>query len=318
MTNLASRTQRYDGGHSCADRLRRRAEWAFLAVNRRIWPRLPERVRSLHAVQAYGRWLHTMISRNADREMYLGTLFLRNRPALELMRRLFSDRPQGSSVRVAVLGCSVGVEVYSIMWTLRRARPDLTVVIDAVDISPEVLAIAREGVYGPQTTDTVHESVFERLSDAELLEMFDWNGDQARVKAELRDGITWRLGDASDPRLVEKLGPKELVVANNFLCHMDAPSAERCLRNFAGLTTPYGYLFVSGVDLDVRTKVATDLGWAPVPELMAEIHDGDPLVRADWPWHWWGLEPLDRKRNDWQTRYASVFTRGRRGPREPS
>jgi chemotaxis methyl-accepting protein methylase len=318
MTNLASRTQRYDGGHSCADRLRRRAEWAFLAVNRRIWPRLPERVRSLHAVQAYGRWLHTMISRNADREMYLGTLFLRNRPALELMRRLFSDRPQGSSVRVAVLGCSVGVEVYSIMWTLRRARPDLTVVIDAVDISPEVLAIAREGVYGPQTTDTVHESVFERLSDAELLEMFDWNGDQARVKAELRDGITWRLGDASDPRLVEKLGPKELVVANNFLCHMDAPSAERCLRNFAGLTTPYGYLFVSGVDLDVRTKVATDLGWEPVPELMAEIHDGDPLVRADWPWHWWGLEPLDRKRNDWQTRYASVFTRGRRGPREPS
>ena len=71
--------------------------------------------------------------------------------------------------------------------------------------------------------------------------------------------------------------------------------------------TPGGYLFVSGVDLDVRTNVAIDLGWEPVPELMAEIHDGDPLVRADWPWHWWGLEPLDRRRNDWQTRYASVF-----------
>ena len=40
---------------------------------------------------------------------------------------------------------------------------------------------------------------------------------------------------------------------------------------------------------------------------MAEIHDGDPLVRADWPLHWWGLEPLDRRRPDWQTRYASVF-----------
>jgi len=209
---------------------------------------------------------------------------------------------------VAVLGCSVGVEVYSIMRTLRQARPDLTILIDAVDISPEVLAIAEEGVYGPQTTETVHESVFERLTDAELLEMFDWNGDQGRVKAELRDGITWRLGDAGDPRLVEELGPKELVVANNFLCHMDAPSAEQCLRNFAGLTSPDGCLFVSGVDLDVRTKVATDLGWEPVPELMAEIHDGDPLVRADWPWHWWGLEPLDRKRGDWQTRYASVFT----------
>ena len=74
-----------------------------------------------------------------------------------------------------------------------------------------------------------------------------------------------------------------------------------------GSSSADGYLFVSGVDLDVRTKVALDLGWEPVPELMAEIHDGDPLVRADWPLHWWGLEPLDRRRTDWQTRYASVF-----------
>jgi hypothetical protein len=43
---------------------------------------------------------------------------------------------------------------------------------------------------------------------------------------------------------------------------------------------------------------------------MAEIHDGDPLVRADWPWHWWGLEPLDRTRDDWRTRYASAFLVG--------
>ena len=39
----------------------------------------------------------------------------------------------------------------------------------------------------------------------------------------------------------------------------------------------------------------------------AEIHDGDPLVRADWPWRWWGLEPLDRRRPDWETRYSAVF-----------
>ena len=282
-------------------------ESVFLGVNRRIWRRLPARVRTLSAVQAYGRWLHALISRNADREMYLGTLFLRNRPALELMRRLIAKRPQGSTVRLAVLGCSVGVEVYSILWTLRRARPDLTILVDAVDISPEVLAIAEEGVYGPQTIETVGWPIFEQLTEAELLEMFDWNGDQSRVKPCLREGITWRLGDAADRRLVEELGPKDLVVANNFLCHMDAPSAERCLRNFAPLAGPDGYLFVSGVDLNVRTKVALDLGWEPVAELMAEIHDGDPFVRADWPWQWWGLEPLDRKRPDWQFRYASAF-----------
>ena len=233
-------------------------------------------------------------------------------PALELIRRLFAERPQGSSVRVAVLGCSAGVEVYSILWTLRRARPDLSVLVDAVDISPEVLAIAEDGIYGPQTSEAVNASIFKQMTDAELREMFDWDGDQGRVKSWLREGITWRLGDAADPRLVEELGTKDLVVANNFLCHMDAPSAERCLRNLAKLVSRDGYLFVSGVDLDVRTKVALDLGWKPVAELIGEIHDGDPLVRADWPWHWWGLEPLDRRRPDWQTRYASAFQVGSR------
>jgi chemotaxis methyl-accepting protein methylase len=239
--------------------------------------------------------------------MYLGTLFLRNRPALELLRRLTADRPGGSVVQIGVLGCSVGVEVYSILWTLRRARPDLRIAVDAVDISPEVLAIAEDGVYGPQTSEAVHASIFQQLTEAEMREMFDWNGDQGRVKPWLRENITWRLGDVSDPRLIEELGPKDFVVANNFLCHMDAWSAEKCLRNLVQLAKPDGYLWVSGVDLNVRTKVALDLEWQPVMELLAEIHDGDPLVRADWPWHWWGLEPLDRRRRDWQTRYAAVF-----------
>jgi chemotaxis protein methyltransferase CheR len=284
----------------------RSLEKAFLKANRRVWTRLPIRIRDLRFVQAYGRWLHVLACRNADREMYFGTLFLRNRPALELMRRLAVKR-RGSTLKMAILGCSVGVEVYSILWTLRRDRPDLEIAVDAVDISPEVLAIAEQGAYGPQTSEAVHASIFQPLTDAERREMFDWEGEQARVKPWLREGVAWRLGDASDPGLVDELGAADFVVANNFLCHMDPSAAERCLRNIAGLVKPDSYVFVSGVDLNVRAKVALDLGWEPEVELLAEIHDGDPLVRADWPFEWWGLEPLDRKRPDWQTRYASVF-----------
>jgi len=306
VTSLASHQPRHAKGPS-RRAIGRSLETVLLKVNRRIWRCLPPRVRDLRAIQAYGRWLHGLTIRNANREMYLGTLFLRNRPALELMRTLIADKPRGASIRVAVLGCSVGVEVYSILWTLRRERGDLNIAVDAVDVSSEVLAIGAEATYGPQTSEAVHASIFDRLSEAERREMFDWEGDQARVKRWLREGITWRLGDASDPKLLEELGSMDLVVANNFLCHMDAPSAERCLRNFAQLANPEGYLFVSGVDLNVRTSVALELGWEPVPALMGEIHDGDPLVRADWPLCWWGLEPLDRRRSDWQIRYASVF-----------
>ena len=251
--------------------------------------------------------MHALTCRTADREMYLGTSFLRNRPALELIRRLVTERPQGSTVRIAVLGCSIGAEVYSIAWTLKQARPDLNVVVQAVDISGDVLTIAERGVYGPDTSEAVHSSLFDSLTETERAEMFTWQGEEGTVKPWLRKGITWRIGDASDPALVEELGPQDLVVASNFLCHMDARAAEASLRTFCGLATPGGYLMITGVDLDVRTKVALELGWEPVPELLEEIHEGDPLVRADWPWRWWGLEPLDRRRRDWRTRYASVF-----------
>jgi SAM-dependent methyltransferase len=242
--------------------------------------------------------------------MYLGTLFLRNRPELELIRRLVQSKDHGARVKIAVLGCSIGVEVYSIIWTLRSSRPDLELDVHAVDISAEVIDVAKRGVYSPATSEMVNHSIFEALTDAERAEMFDWKGDEGTIKPWLRDGIAWQVGDAGDPNLITSMEPQDLVVANNFLCHMEPWSAELCLRNLAELVGPGGYLFVTGVNLDVRTRVALDLGWEPVPWLRAEIHDGDPLVRSDWPWRWWGLEPLDRRRPDWELRYSAAFRIG--------
>src|SRR5213596_1716680 len=279
----------------------------YLRLNKRIWERLPSRVRNLYPIRSYGTWLHSLVCLSARRKQFFGTFFLRNRPALELMRRLAPQKAHGSTLRIAVLGCSMGAEVYSILWTIRSARPDLKVLLDAVDISQEILSFAEKGIYAPNISQLVSASIFERLTEAEMVEMFDWEGDQAKVKSWLREGITWQLGDAADPELINILGPQDMVVASNFLCHMAGADAEKCLGNIARLVSPGRYLLVSGVDLNVRTKVALDLGWEPVRELMAEIHNGDPSVRADWPWEWWGLEPLNRRRRDWQIRYASSF-----------
>jgi hypothetical protein len=279
----------------------------YLRLNKWIWKHLPSRVCDLYPVRSYMTWLHTLVCLSAKRQQNVGTFFLRNRPALELMCRLARERGHGSTLRIAVLGCSIGAEVYSILWIIRSARPDLKVLLEAVDISKEILSFAEKGIYSSETSQFVSASIFERLTEAEMTEMFDWEGDRAKIKSWLREGITWQLRDAADPELVNILGPQDMVVASNFLCHMAAADAEKCLANIAQLVSPGGYLFVSGVDLDVRTKTALHLGWEPVRELIMEIHDGDRSVRADWPWQWWGLEPLDRKRHDWQTRYAAAF-----------
>jgi SAM-dependent methyltransferase len=148
------------------------------------------------------------------------------------------------------------------------------------------------------------------MRSEELEAMFDREGEYVKVKPRFREGITWHLGDAGDPDLVSALGLQDVVVANRFLCHMQPEEAEACLCQLARLVKPGGYLFVSGVDLGVRSKVARKLGWRPVTELISEIHDGDPSLRRDWPLEYWGLEPFDQSRSDWKVRYASVFQCG--------
>jgi SAM-dependent methyltransferase len=138
-------------------------------------------------------------------------------------------------------------------------------------------------------------------------ELFQREGDAVEVKSWIKDPIDWHVGDAGDPGIVDRVGTQDIVVANNFICHMRPPEAENCLRNIARLVKPGGYLFVSGIDLDVRTKVACDLDWEPLQELLEEVHEGDPYLKRYWPSLYAGLEPLNKGRRDWKTRYASGF-----------
>ena len=117
MTDLVEANRRpVVPGSPSSNELRRLAGRCFWGANRRIWRALPARTKDSRPMQAYGGWLHALVCRRASREMYTGTMFLRNRPALELMRRLTAEKPEGSTVRMAVLACSIGVELYSILW----------------------------------------------------------------------------------------------------------------------------------------------------------------------------------------------------------
>src|SRR5580658_192998 len=312
-----------------SSRILRSCLGTYLFQITRIWNHLPASVRRLPLGQAYGRHLHAVVRLYAERKQYVATFFLRNRAELDLMRRLLGQRAPGSSLDVSVLACSKGAEVYSILWALRSARPDLRLTTHAVDISQEILEFAERGIYSCNSSDvsqaTKREgilasgdvnwntcrdqsaSIFERMTEEEMQEIFEMKGDQAKVRSWLKEKVIWLRGDAGDPELVGVLGPQDIVVANRFLCHMRPADAEACLRSVAGLVVPGGFLFVSGVDLDVRTKVAVELGWKPRPEWMVEIHDGDSSLRTGWPCKYWGLEPIDKTRADWKIRYASVF-----------
>jgi chemotaxis methyl-accepting protein methylase len=265
----------------------------------------------------------------SDRKQYVATFFLRNRPELQLLTRLLEDWTIGRRVNLTVLACSKGAEVYSFVWAIRSVRPDLDLKVNAVDISQEVVTFAKRGVYSIETSETSRGKapktvgkddyikrgtyqdqdawICERMTSDEMRAMFDIEGGVATIKPPLKTGIRWLCGDAGDPKMRSLLGPQDIVVANRFLCHMKPEAAVKCLRTIANVVRPGGYLFVSGVDLDVRTQVASESGWQPVTDLIREIHDGDDSIRRGWPTEYWGLEPFDSRRPDWRIRYASVF-----------
>ncbi|HTW78155.1 MAG TPA: CheR family methyltransferase [Terracidiphilus sp.] len=278
----------------------------FLGLNRRLWNHIPADAAGRGLIRLYGSFVHSL-ARRAPREQAFATHFLRNRPGLKLIQSLVDSKKSGEKVQIAVLGCSFGAEAYSIAWSILSARPDLELVLSAVDISAHAVDFARRGVYGLTNSEPTTPAIFDRMSPAEKESFFDIDGESWTVKQWIKDAIRWNVCDVGEPETLEKLGEQDLVVANNFLCHMMPQTADRCLRNIARLVGPNGYLYVSGIDLDVRTKVMQDLGWKPVRDLLEEIHNGDPVMPDHWPFAYAGLEPIDKRRADWVTRYAAVF-----------
>ena len=280
---------------------------AYLRLNQILWNKLPASYAGFGPMRLYGNFLHTLARMHGTRAQAFATFFLRNRPQLELIRRLVERRPLSDKLRVAVLGCSTGVEAYSIAWAIRSARPDLKLVLQAMDISKRAVEVGKCGVYSLATSKLTDTDVFARMTQPEIREFFDRDGDEMIVKSWIKDGINWHVGDVGDSDILDTLGPQDIVVANNFLCHMNDLMAEKCLRNIARLVSPQGYLFISGIDLDIRTKVAADLRWKPLQELVEQIHEGDICMKGLWPCHYAGVEPFDKRRQDWRLRYAAAF-----------
>jgi SAM-dependent methyltransferase len=280
---------------------------AYFKINECLLAFLPPRMLNFWPVSIYGRLLHAVARLRHNREVYFGTFFFRNRPQLELALRLIDRREKSSGLNVLILGCSIGAETYSIVWSILTQLPDIELAVTAVDISKDAVEFAHAGLYSVRGSVFADEQIFARLTAREMDGLFHRRGDNLIIRDWVRARITWQVGDAADPSLADRLRPHDMVFANNFLCHLYPADSERCLRNIVGLVDPGGYLFVSGVDLDVRAIVANDLILEPVTELIEEIHAGDPSLTKDWPLRYWGLEPFNRRRVDWEKRYSSVF-----------
>jgi chemotaxis methyl-accepting protein methylase len=130
---------------------------------------------------------------------------MRNRPTLELIRRLVERSPQADILRVAVLGCSTGPEAYSVAWRIRSARPDLKLILHGVDISQQALELAQNGVYSLATLQFAGTDTFDHLAETEIEELFDLT--RKRTYLQSNRGSKKGLGGASAMSAIRKSFP---------------------------------------------------------------------------------------------------------------
>jgi chemotaxis methyl-accepting protein methylase len=285
-----------------------------------IWSFLPARIQERRLVRTLGDWIHTLSRKFGDRNQSISTWFLRNRPSLLTILDLINENfPSGGSLRLCVLGCSTGPELYSVLWTIRKARSDLQIFPLGIDISEPAIEKAKTGTYFLDEAELrggiMHPLDVPVLSEDLLLELFERNGEGFEIKKWIAAEVQWKVADARDPKTISEFGFFDIVLANNFLIHMKERDAAQCLSDVAQLVKPGGLLICRGVDLGVREQVMRRLKLTPIRARIEEIHNADAAIDAqlDWPWKYWGLEPLDKTRRNWIWRYATVF----RAPRAP-
>jgi mannose-6-phosphate isomerase-like protein (cupin superfamily)/SAM-dependent methyltransferase len=279
---------------------------AFLRMNRTLWDKLPESITGGAVMRRYGTLVYRLARLYGNPGHAPTTWFFRNRAALELMRRVAEHKGRSSLLKVAVLGCQTGAEIYSIVWWLRSLLSGLKLAVDAVDANSWAVEFGKRGIYTSEAVELTGEG-FCRMTEGEKDGLFDRVGITMSVKPWLREGVRWHVADVWDAALPSMIGIHDIVVANNCLSGVDAGRAENALRNIARLVGPGGYLFVKGADLEARTRVAKDLGWISIQELLEEVHEEDPWLRHRWPWHHAGLEPIEKGLQDWRIRYAAAF-----------
>jgi chemotaxis protein methyltransferase CheR len=285
----------------------------FVPFIRYAWRRLPAALRGTRPARSIGMFFYEHYVRDTDRNQTHHTWFLRNIVQLHLLSEVVSAHPRGQPLRIASIGCSVGAELYSTLWLLRRHHPWLKVVAHGVDTSANVIDVARKGVYRLRTPSTLGgtlelncSKVLTTVPDA-LREIMDVTPEgDFRIRDWIREGVTWTVADARDPALGATIGSQDVLMVCNVLGPMNDAIAEECLRNVVRLLVPGGTLVLDGLDMDLKARVTQSLGLTPVTRYLEEIHTADP-TKGDWPWTRWSHEPIDHERADWQYRYATVF-----------
>ena len=203
------------------------------------------------------------------------TWFFRDRIAFESLGRLavqcWLTASHGDYLRLLSIGCGSGEEPYSMAMELLDAGfPAERIRIDAIDISSQALARARQAVYGKESF---------RGNDLRFTERyFTPSPDGFKLDSKVRQVVNFFRGNVLSEAFLSGRGDYDFVFCRNLLFYFDAETQERVAGVLHQALGKNGVAFVSSSEAELLAKPS----FVPVeiPDAHAFLKAGKHQVRT--------------------------------------
>ncbi len=173
-----------------------------------------------------------------------------------MMPALMAARTREKRIRIWCTACATGQEPYSLAMALKGIGPTLAgwkVEIVATDISHEVLAKAKAGIYN-------QFEVQRGLPIQSLVKFFSQVGEAWQIAPEIRGMVQFRPLNLLNE--FSSLGSFDLVFCRNVLIYFDQDTKIGVLNRIARQMPQDGYLVLGAAE----TVVGLTAAFKPMPE----------------------------------------------------
>ena len=175
------------------------------------------------------------------------TSFFRDQKQLDafqdhvLKEKLEEQRAAGKrDLHIWSAGCSSGEEPYTLAIqlceTLRMELARWNIVITAGDLSPAMIARAKEGVYGDYAFKTTPQEMKERY--------FSREGDSWRIKPAVAKLVNFQEMNLNDAMALKRVPRSHIVFCRNVIIYFDQEMKRRVVSAFYDNLLPGGYMML--------------------------------------------------------------------------
>ncbi|HAE41781.1 MAG TPA: chemotaxis protein CheR [Clostridiales bacterium] len=172
------------------------------------------------------------------------TSFFRDKDAfekleMEIIPKIFDNKPSNSTIRVWCAGCSTGEEAYSIAMLLHeyqeKLKMEFNIQVFATDIDRQAIAIARAGVYP--------HSVIDDMSSDRVERFFILEPDHVsyRISKSIREMLIFSEQSVIKDPPFSKL---DLISCRNLMIYLGSPLQKKLIPLFHYALRPNGILFL--------------------------------------------------------------------------